>query len=142
MAEKKSAARKAGPSFRKSPPDLVAAFDKAFPDDPRAERRQMFGYPAGFVNGNLFAGLHQESLMVRLPPDPREELLRLPGAGPFEPMPGRPMAGYAVLPPEMARDPGAAAAWVRRAFEHTASLPPKEAKKAPTKKAPAKKAGR
>ena len=27
----------------------------------------MFGCPAYFTNGNLFAGVHQSSLMVRLP---------------------------------------------------------------------------
>jgi hypothetical protein len=29
----------------------------------RAQRRQMFGYPAAFVNGHLFAGLHQSNLV-------------------------------------------------------------------------------
>lgn len=127
-------------SFRKSPPELVAAFERAFPADPRAERRAMFGYPAGFVNGNMFAGLHQESFVVRLPEEQREELLREPGAGPFEPMPGRPMREYVALPPAMTADAKTAGAWVRRAFDYVAALPPKPAKKAAAKKAAAKKA--
>ncbi len=47
------------PTWKKSSPALIAYFDKALPDDPRVERRQMFGYPCAFVNGQLFTGLHQ-----------------------------------------------------------------------------------
>jgi hypothetical protein len=31
------------------------------------ETRKMFGYPAGFIGGNMVTGLHQESWIVRLP---------------------------------------------------------------------------
>ncbi len=40
----------------------------------------MFGCPAYFANGNMFAGVHQSSLMLRLPEDERAEVVRL-GAG-------------------------------------------------------------
>jgi TfoX/Sxy family transcriptional regulator of competence genes len=120
-------------AWRKSPPWLIASFDAAFPDDPRAERRQMFGYPAGFVNGNMFAGLHQENMVVRLGDDAREELMGYDGAAPFEPMPGRPMRGYATLPPSMLQDPHAAQRWLRVAFEHALAMPPKTKKNAAAK---------
>jgi TfoX/Sxy family transcriptional regulator of competence genes len=59
----------------------------------------MFGGPAYFVNGNMFAGVLGEQLMVRLDADDRAELLDAdPGAVPFEPMPGRPMREYVTLP--------------------------------------------
>ena len=35
--------------WQKSPDDVARAFDAALPDDPRLERRKMFGFPAGFV---------------------------------------------------------------------------------------------
>ena len=55
-----------------------------FPGPP-AVARQIFGYPAGFVNGNMFMGLHQENLVLRLPDGPRAELLGMEGAATVEP---------------------------------------------------------
>jgi TfoX/Sxy family transcriptional regulator of competence genes len=51
----------------------------------------MFGYPAVFVNGNLFAGLHQENFILRLSEAHRTALCSQHGAQLFEPMPGRRM---------------------------------------------------
>jgi len=62
----------------------VEVFEAVFPGSP-AVARQMFGYPAGFVNGNMFMGLHQENLVLRLPDGPRAELLGMEGAATFEP---------------------------------------------------------
>jgi len=113
------------PSFEKSPADLVARFEAVAPRFAGAQRRQMFGYPCLFVHGNLVTGLHEGSWMVRLPDDERRELLALPGAGPFEPMPGRPMKGYAVLPAAVVADDAQLEAWLRRAIAYGGSLPPK-----------------
>ena len=63
--------------WRKSPPALIEAFDAALPQDPRAERRTMFGYPCAFVGGQMLAGLHQERLVVRLDERGRTELLAI-----------------------------------------------------------------
>lgn len=127
------------PTWKKSSPALIAFFDKALPSDPRVERRQMFGYPCAFVNGQLFTGLHQESMIVRLGESERGELLRERGATIFQPMPGRTMREYVALPPAMTA--GEAKAWVARGFAYAAALPPKKkpAKKADARKAPAKK---
>jgi hypothetical protein len=43
--------------WQKSPAALIARFDELLPKDPRVARRKMFGYPAAFVNGRMFAGL-------------------------------------------------------------------------------------
>lgn len=85
----------------------------------------MFGYPAGFVNGQLFTGLFAASWHVRLPDAERAELAAA-GGTPLEPMPGRPMREYLVLPPAMAGDPTAAEPWVRRALAYVETLPPKK----------------
>jgi TfoX/Sxy family transcriptional regulator of competence genes len=114
--------------WQKAPPELIEMFDAALPDSPDVQRRQMFGYPAAFVNGNMFAGLHQSQMIVRLPKDQYDELLAVPGAGPFEPMPGRPMRGYAVIPEAMQSDEPVLRAWLERGRAHAASLPPKERK--------------
>jgi len=86
----------------------------------------MFGYPALFVGGNLVTGLFADSWMIRLPDEARGELLRLPGAGDFEVMPGRVMKGYATLPEDVVGDDGRLDAWVRRAVEYGMTLPPKK----------------
>ena len=46
-----------GPSFDKSPPELVERFAAVMDRYPDAERKKMFGYPAAFVGGNMATGL-------------------------------------------------------------------------------------
>ena len=55
MAERK------GPSFDKSPPELVERFAAVMDRYPDAERKKMFGYPAAFVGGNMATGLFADS---------------------------------------------------------------------------------
>jgi hypothetical protein len=43
-------------AWKKSPPALVERFEAIVPALSGAERRKMFGYPAAFVGGNMFAG--------------------------------------------------------------------------------------
>ena len=125
--------------WKKAPEALVKLFDGVFPDDARAERRQMFGYPAGFVNGNMFAGLHEERFVVRLGDADRARLLAVDGATTFEPMKGRPMREYVVLPRSILDDAAELSRWLGRALAHGAALPPKAKKGAAKKTAPAKK---
>lgn len=117
-------------TWRKSPEQLVETFLAALPDDPRIERRKMFGYPCAFVNGNMFTGLHQENLIVRLGEEDRRTLVEKEGAHIFAPFPGRLMKEYVSLPEELITTPRTLQAWLRLSLEHTASLPPKGAKKA------------
>jgi TfoX/Sxy family transcriptional regulator of competence genes len=120
-------------SWRKSPEALVQRFSEIVPSDPRVERRKMFGYPAAFVGRNMFMGLHQENLILRLPEQLRSEFLSIKGASVFEPMPGRPMREYVVVPEPMLADSSALRVWTGRSLEYAASLPSKKAK-TPAKK--------
>jgi TfoX/Sxy family transcriptional regulator of competence genes len=131
--------------WKKSPPALIEAFDAALPRDPRAERRSMFGYPCAFVHGQMFTGLHEDRMIVRLDDRGRTELLAIPGAEPFEPLPGRLMKEYVVVPPRIVESGLALREWVERAFAYALSLPPKEKKLHPArtvKPAPARQAAR
>lgn len=123
------------PAWTKSPADLADAFARAVGRFPDADRRQMFGYPAAFANGNMWTGLHQENWVVRLPDAARQELFAIEGTGPFEPMPGRPMTGFATLPPSVRDDPDALNGWLTRAWEHALAMPPKVPKAATGTKA-------
>jgi TfoX/Sxy family transcriptional regulator of competence genes len=113
--------------WRKSPQDLQERFAAAAAGIEGMEQRQMFGYPAAFIGGNLTTSLHQESWIVRLPDAERQECLDA-GWSAFEPMPGRPMRGYVAMPDEVAADPEQALAWVGRAAAYVRTLPPKAAK--------------
>ena len=117
--------------MEKSPPELVAKFDALAPGPP-VQKRQMFGYPACFMNGNLFMSLFADRLVLRLPDKDREALLKLKGAEQFEPMPGRPMKEYVMVPPSMVSSPKKLEPWIAKSLAYGASLKPK-AKKAKAK---------
>ena len=121
------------PGFDKSPAELVARFDTVAGWFPEVERRLTFGYPCLYVGGNMVSGLHQSNWHVRLDPAGSAEALALDGARPFEPMPGRAMTGYTVLPSAVIADDDAIRRWVQRAIQFGATLPPKTAKRAKPK---------
>jgi len=112
-------------AWTKSPQGLVDLFAVSLPDAPGLERRKMFGYPAAFVNGNMFAGLFQDVAFARLPPGLQAELEREHGARHFEVMPGRPMRAYTALPDAVLEDEARLAEVLYAACVFTSSLPPK-----------------
>jgi hypothetical protein len=113
------------PSFTKSPPELVERFASVMDRYPDAQRKKMFGYPAAFVGGNMATGLFAEQWVVRLP-DAEIEAAKAAGAGSFEPMPGRPMKAFVVIPAADVADDAAIARWVERGLAHAATLPAKK----------------
>jgi len=119
-----SGARKM-PKWAKAPEALVAQFERAIEGLSGVETRKMFGYPAAFMNGNMFSGLFQSSIILRLSESDRAACASRYGARPFEPMPGRPMREYIVLPDEIVGSAKALAEWLRKGHHHAASLPPK-----------------
>jgi len=92
---------------------------------PPATQRQVFGYPAAFVNGNMFMGLFADEMILRLPEDLRQEMISAHGAKVFEPMPGRPMKEYVTMPRSLRNNRKELAAWVARALEYGESRKPK-----------------
>jgi len=125
--------------WKKTPPELAATFDKAAPNDPKVVRKPMFGYPALFLGGNMFAGTFQDKIVVRLAEAARARALKS-GSKQFEPMPGRPMKEYVVVPAADVAKPAALRKWIEQAHAYATTLPEKTkpAKKA-TKKATSKK---
>jgi TfoX/Sxy family transcriptional regulator of competence genes len=119
----------AGDPWRKSSSALVDRFHEVVAGIEGLEVRKMFGYPAGFVGGNMAVGLHQENMIVRLPDDERAGRLAA-GWSQFAPMPGRPMREYVALPPEVVADPHQARHWAERAAAYVRTLPPKPPKAA------------
>ena len=118
-------------AWKKSPPELIAAFEKAKPSDPNVQSRPMFGYPSVFLNGNHFAGTFQDKIVARLSETDRERALKA-GTKQFAPMPGRPMKEYVVVPAADVAKPAALAKWVAQAHTYAKTLPAKEKKKKPS----------
>ena len=123
--------------MEKSTPALEKIFEEVFPDDPRAERRKMFGFPSGVVNGNMFGGLFERDVILRLGEADRTLMVNDYGAGQFEPM-GKAMKGYVTVPSAIVQEPERLREWVQRAFEFAAGLPAKEKKAPKAKKAAAR----
>jgi TfoX/Sxy family transcriptional regulator of competence genes len=114
-------------TWEKASPELIDRFHAALPDHPAAERRKMFGYPACFVNGNFFTGLHQQDVVVRLPGDLRSRFAELGDADGFDPRGmGRPMKDWYRIPPSVVQDPDRFATLLAGTFEEVLQLPPKE----------------
>ena len=111
-----------------SPPELVDHFtsvtDRLMAEAPDESRRKMFGYPACFAGGHLFTSLHEDRWIVRLAELDQAELTAL-GGTPFEPMPGRAMRGFLVLPAELRRNDETIDDWVGRALATARAMPPK-----------------
>jgi len=129
MAAKRKTA--AMPKWKAPPQDLVSTFERAAGTLSGAEVRKMFGYPAAFLGGNMFTGLHQDRMILRLSEQDCTILLREKGARIFEPMPGRPMREYVVVPESILASPPRLTEWLMRAQAYARTLPAKGSKGKP-----------
>ncbi len=112
--------------FDQSSDYMVALFASIRPVDPDVAERKVFGYPALFVNGNMFASLFGDSLIIRLSDTDRVTFLAEQAAKIFEPTPGRAMKEYAVIPSKLYRDTSVLNEWLSRSLNYARSLPPKK----------------
>jgi len=100
------------------------------------QSRKMFGCPVYFTRtGNMFAGVHQDSIMIRLSEQDRNSIfVEVDGVVPFEPMEGRIMKEYVVLPESIYFDDEKFKPWLERSFAYAMSIPEKKQKKKRNKK--------
>jgi len=122
------------PTWEKSSPELVSVFESLAPQERGIVYKKMFGYPACFVHGNLFVSLFKQDLLFRLSEADFANFLKLDGAVPFEPMPGRKSKCYAIWTDPLRRDPKVIARWIIRSLEFARSLPAKHRTKPAAKK--------
>ncbi len=101
-------------------------FHSVLPKGTTITVRPMFGNMSAFVNGNMFTGLYGEDLFVRLSDNDSAELLKNKGASLFEPMKGRPMKGYFLIPRSWRQQPDQARAWVSKSLDWAAKMPAKK----------------
>ena len=87
--------------------------------------RQMFGGLCLMSQGNMFAGVIADELMLRVGSDRFEDLLSQPGARPMD-FTGRPMKGYLYVAPEGFATDDDLSRWISTALDYVASLPAKK----------------
>ena len=93
------------------------------------QKKPMFGHEVYWVNGNMFAGVFQSLLFFRLSLQDQQEFLgKFKDAQQFEPMAGRPMKDYVVIPESVLGDKTALSEWMKRSYDFTASLQEKKPK--------------
>ena len=93
-------------------------------------RKIMFGYPAYFINNNMFTGVYQDSIIIRLDTESREKLLSTNhNIKRFEPMKGRIMKEYLELPKSVYSDKAILKKLVTTSYEYASTLPAKPVKK-------------
>ncbi len=130
-AAKKSA--RPMPKQAKPSPALLQAFAQVMATLPMAQTNTVFGAPAAFANGHMFAGIQNESFFLRLPDAERESFMQTVSAQRWGPIAGRPMREYVVVPGPLIEAPDQLNAWLGRSIAYVQSLPPKAAKKAKRK---------
>jgi TfoX/Sxy family transcriptional regulator of competence genes len=121
----------------KIPQENHPLFRDCLPRDPRVSTVNMFGGVAAKVKGQMFAGLFARGAVVKLAGSDQRAALAIDGATMFDPMGnGRIMRDTVFLPESVLEEPEELRAWLRKAFDYTATLPAKT--KRTTKKAAAK----
>jgi TfoX/Sxy family transcriptional regulator of competence genes len=115
--------------FKKAPQELVDFIMNKMKDT-NCDYKKMFGYPAFFVNGNLFVGVHGEKLFLRLSDSDVTSIKnRFKDVTNFEPMPGRVMKGYVILPKSLYSANSIFEEWLGKSIKYASALPTKKSKK-------------
>jgi TfoX/Sxy family transcriptional regulator of competence genes len=125
MAKSNPVRRYAALPWEKADKDLIELLEKSLEKYP-CDRRVMFGSPTFFTSDNMFAGVHQHTVILRLSDTDRAALYAAhEEAGPFTPMPGRPMKEYAALPASLCKNSTVFNDFLKRSYDYALSLPPK-----------------
>jgi hypothetical protein len=78
----------------------------------------------------MFVGVHGDKLFLRMSDEDMEEPFKAyDGVKPFEPMPGRAMKGYVVLPKSLYSNKSKFGELVQKSFKYASGLPSKQKKK-------------
>ena len=110
-------------TWTRNSPETVAKVEEALGDIP-VGKRQMFGCPCWFAGDAMCCGVHDDHLFLRLAEQDREQLLaEWTEARRFEPLPGRVMREYLVLPSALLESGMTLREWLARSFAFAASLP-------------------
>lgn len=112
--------------WKKAPEELVQFLAKKTARL-QCDYRKMFGYPAYFVNGNMFAGVHGDKLFIRLFEADEKRIMEMKvGVTVFESVAVRVMKGYVVLPKSFYSNDKLFDQWLEYSYRYVSSLAPKK----------------
>ena len=115
--------------WKRSSHILVQTFENLIPENSDVQYRKMFGYPCCFINGNIFMGLHQEKMFLRLSEQDKQNFLKLDNAHQFEPMPRRVMKEYVTVPLSLLQNRSSLKKWINKSLNYASKLPTKKQKR-------------
>jgi TfoX/Sxy family transcriptional regulator of competence genes len=87
--------------------------------------RKMFGGLCFMINGNMFAGVMGNELMLRVGPERFEQALAQPGARPMD-FSKRPMVGMVYVAPPAFETESALSDWLGQALDFAGAMPGKQ----------------
>ena len=120
--------------WKKANKDLIALLEKQM-EKYICERRPMFGSPTFFVRGNMFAGVHEDTVILRLSQGDQKTLFSSYNeVTPFTPMGGRVMRDYVALPLDFCLDSELFERWIEWSYQYANSLPQKQSAKTTKRK--------
>ena len=102
--------------------------------------RKMFGGLCFMLNGNMFAGVVRNDLMLRVGTDAFDEALTRPGAKPMD-FTGRPMVGMVFVEPQGCASNEQLQGWLKDALAFVETIPPKTAKSPASRPPPRRRRG-
>jgi len=115
--------------WKKSPPELLDFIAEKM-KNVDCGYRKIFGYPAYFINGNMFTGVFADKLFLRLSEEDITKIMRdCKEISTFEPMQGRPMKGYVFIPKSAYLNNAFFDEWLGKSIKFVSSLPAKQNKK-------------
>ena len=114
----------------KKPSEELSKFleERMVPFD--VKKKMMFGCPVYFANENMISGVFENDIFIRLSEQDRKKIIsESDEVMPFEPVKGRVMKEYVVLPDSLYNDPEKFQELLRSSYEYVSSLPAKQKKK-------------
>ncbi len=114
--------------MEKADPELLARVEALMPSYP-VYRRPMFGVATWFVEANaqMLCCVWGDAINIRVGQEDARALVASGRARPFEPLEGRTMREYVLVPAATLR-PADLRRWFDRALAFTSTLPPKKGK--------------
>ena len=105
--------------------ELHSSLAEVYPCD----KRQMFGFQVYFLNDNMFTGVYEDCVTLRLSREDKAAVMeKHDEVVPFTPM-GREMREYVLIPEAMLADREFTSEWFGRSYAYTSALPAKVKKK-------------
>ena len=91
------------------------------------DRKKMFGGVCHLLNGNMFCGVHKDSLILRLGEENAHHAAGNPNVKPFD-ITGKPMKGWVMVAENGFRQDRQLREWLQLAKTFAKTLPPKPGK--------------